>query len=169
MKQESVTDHHLVDLDVLCRRFNTDLNYGKTSEAADQDLMRDGANKLTPPAQTPEWVKFCKHMFGGFSLLLWSGAILCFTSYAIQIGSSDEPSKDNLYLGIVLSIVVITTVVVFVLIATTVVITTNRAAAKGRLAVQTLGADCLVCMFHVFNCSCPTFVSVASEDHRITL
>jgi Cation transporter/ATPase, N-terminus len=72
-------------------------------------LERDGPNALTPPKQTPEWVKFCKNLFGGFALLLWIGAILCFIAYSIQASTVEEPADDNLYLGIVLSAVVIVT------------------------------------------------------------
>ena len=70
---------------------------------------RDGPNRLTPPPQTPEWVKFCQNLFGGFSLLLWLGAILCFLAYSIQAGTFEEPRDDNLYLGIVLTAVVLVT------------------------------------------------------------
>uniref|UniRef100_A0A3P8XDQ0 Sodium/potassium-transporting ATPase subunit alpha n=1 Tax=Esox lucius TaxID=8010 RepID=A0A3P8XDQ0_ESOLU len=72
-------------------------------------LLRDGPNTLTPPPTTPEWVKFCRQLFGGFSMLLWIGAILCFLAYTIQAVSEEEPANDNLYLGIVLSVVVIVT------------------------------------------------------------
>jgi sodium/potassium-transporting ATPase subunit alpha len=76
---------------------------------AKENLERDGPNALTPPKQTPEWVKFCKNLFGGFALLLWIGAVLCFVAYGIQASTSEEPADDNLYLGIVLSAVVIVT------------------------------------------------------------
>uniref|UniRef100_A0A674NY00 Sodium/potassium-transporting ATPase subunit alpha n=1 Tax=Takifugu rubripes TaxID=31033 RepID=A0A674NY00_TAKRU len=72
-------------------------------------LLRDGPNALTPPPTTPEWVKFCRQLFGGFSILLWIGAILCFLAYAIQAATEDDPAGDNLYLGIVLTAVVIIT------------------------------------------------------------
>ncbi|NXC78424.1 AT1A2 ATPase, partial [Anhinga anhinga] len=62
-----------------------------------------------PPPTTPEWVKFCRQLFGGFSILLWIGAILCFLAYGIQAAMEDEPSNDNLYLGVVLAAVVIVT------------------------------------------------------------
>uniref|UniRef100_I3K3B9 Sodium/potassium-transporting ATPase subunit alpha n=1 Tax=Oreochromis niloticus TaxID=8128 RepID=I3K3B9_ORENI len=72
-------------------------------------VTRDGPNALTPPPTTPEWVKFCKQLFGGFCMLLWIGAFLCFVAYSIQAASEDEPASDNLYLGIVLSVVVMIT------------------------------------------------------------
>lgn len=82
---------------------------GLSHAKAKENLERDGPNALTPPKQTPEWVKFCKNLFGGFALLLWIGAVLCFVAYSIQASTSEEPSDDNLYLGIVLAAVVIVT------------------------------------------------------------
>ena len=68
---------------------------GLTPAQAKQVLERDGPNQLTPPKTTPEWVKFCKQLFGGFSLLLWIGAILCFIAYSIQAGTFEDPPGDN--------------------------------------------------------------------------
>lgn len=60
-------------------------------------------NQLTPPPETPEWLKFLKQMSGFFSLLLWFGAVLCFLGFGLK------KDLDNLYLGIVLASVVIIT------------------------------------------------------------
>uniref|UniRef100_A0A8D2B702 Sodium/potassium-transporting ATPase subunit alpha n=1 Tax=Sciurus vulgaris TaxID=55149 RepID=A0A8D2B702_SCIVU len=109
LKKEVVMDDHKLSLEELSAKYSVDLKTGHSPEKAKEILLRDGPNTLTPPATTPEWVKFCKQMFGGFSLLLWTGAILCFLAYGIQLYSKQEPPKDNLYLGIVLSIVVIIT------------------------------------------------------------
>lgn len=68
---------------------------GLTNARAAEYLARDGPNALTPPPTTPEWVKFCRQLFGGFSILLWIGAILCFLAYAIQAATEDEPAGDN--------------------------------------------------------------------------
>ena len=68
---------------------------GLTNKRAVELLARDGLNALTPPPTTPEWVKFCRQLFGGFSLLLWFGAILCFIAYSIQAATEDEPANDN--------------------------------------------------------------------------
>lgn len=72
---------------------------GLTNAKAADYLARDGLNALTPPPTTPEWVKFCRQLFGGFSILLWIGAILCFLAYAIQAATEDEPAGDNVSLG----------------------------------------------------------------------
>ena len=71
--------------------------------------MRDGYNELTPPETTPEWIKFCMNLFGGFSTLLWIGSILCFIAYIFEIKTQESPLPDNLYLGSVLAAVVVIT------------------------------------------------------------
>lgn len=82
---------------------------GLTSSKADEVLKRDGPNALSPPKTTPEWIKFCKNLFGGFALLLWVGAFLCYVAYSVDYFTMEYPSKDNLYLGIVLMTVVVIT------------------------------------------------------------
>ena len=80
---------------VICQRSQYFYHQGLTAARAKEILTRDGPNALTPPPTTPEWVKFCKQLFGGFSTLLWIGAILCFLAYGIQAASEEEPANDN--------------------------------------------------------------------------
>uniref|UniRef100_A0A6D2XW19 Sodium/potassium-transporting ATPase subunit alpha n=1 Tax=Takifugu rubripes TaxID=31033 RepID=A0A6D2XW19_TAKRU len=105
----SCKTEHKMSVEEVCRKFQTDIVQGLTNARAAEFLLRDGPNALTPPPTTPEWVKFCRQLFGGFSILLWIGAILCFLAYAIQAATEDDPAGDNLYLGIVLTAVVIIT------------------------------------------------------------
>ncbi|KAJ8336427.1 hypothetical protein SKAU_G00376470 [Synaphobranchus kaupii] len=109
LKKEVSLDDHKVTLAEISDRYGVDLSKGLTNAQALEILARDGPNALTPPPTTPEWVKFCHQLFGGFSILLWIGAILCFLAYSIQVATEDEPVKDNLYLGVVLATVVIIT------------------------------------------------------------
>lgn len=109
LKKEVPITEHKMSIEEVCRKFQTDIVQGLTNAKAAEYLIRDGPNALTPPPTTPEWVKFCRQLFGGFSILLWTGAILCFLAYAIQAATEDEPAGDNLYLGIVLTAVVIIT------------------------------------------------------------
>ncbi|XP_067123048.1 sodium/potassium-transporting ATPase subunit alpha-like isoform X2 [Centruroides vittatus] len=109
LKQEVSMDEHKIPIEELYLRLGTNPENGLTSQQAKEIYERDGPNSLTPPKKVPEWVKFCKNLFGGFSLLLWIGAILCFIAYSIQASTFEEPPDDNLYLGIVLSTVVIVT------------------------------------------------------------
>ncbi|CAL1610852.1 unnamed protein product [Knipowitschia caucasica] len=109
LKKEVPITEHKMSVEEVCRKFQTDIVQGLTTSRAAEFLKRDGPNALTPPPTTPEWVKFCRQLFGGFSVLLWTGAILCFLAYAIQAATEDEPAGDNLYLGIVLTAVVVIT------------------------------------------------------------
>ncbi|KAM8812073.1 sodium/potassium-transporting ATPase subunit alpha-4-like [Rhynchonycteris naso] len=109
LKKEVVMDDHKLTLEQLSTKYSVDLTKGLTLEKAQEILIRDGPNTLTPPPTTPEWVRFCKQMFGGFSILLWIGAILCFVASGIQMYFKSESSKDNQYLGITLVLVVIIT------------------------------------------------------------
>lgn len=95
LKQEADIDDHMITLDQLCSKLQTDTELGLTVEQAAEILLRDGPNCLTPPKKTSEWVKFSKNLFGGFAMLLWIGAILCFVAYTIQATSFDEPPDDN--------------------------------------------------------------------------
>ncbi|XP_045439366.1 sodium/potassium-transporting ATPase subunit alpha-4 [Pipistrellus kuhlii] len=109
LKKELVLNDHKLTLEQLSAKYSVDLTKGLSSKEATEILARDGPNTLTPPPTTPEWVKFCKQMFGGFSILLWIGAILCFLAYGIQLYFHEQATKDNLYLGIVLALVVFIT------------------------------------------------------------
>ncbi|XP_069804875.1 sodium/potassium-transporting ATPase subunit alpha-3 isoform X3 [Dendropsophus ebraccatus] len=109
LKKEVAMTEHKMSVEEVCRKYNTDCVQGLTLSKAAEILARDGPNALTPPPTTPEWIKFCRQLFGGFSILLWIGAILCFLAYGIQAGTEDDPANDNLYLGIVLAAVVIIT------------------------------------------------------------
>ncbi|XP_042748740.1 sodium/potassium-transporting ATPase subunit alpha-2-like, partial [Lagopus leucura] len=95
LKKEVNLDDHKLSLDELGRKYQVDLSRGLSNARAAEVLAQDGPNALTPPPTTPEWVKFCRQLFGGFSILLWIGAILCFLAYGIQAAMEDEPSNDN--------------------------------------------------------------------------
>ncbi|XP_012560801.1 sodium/potassium-transporting ATPase subunit alpha-like [Hydra vulgaris] len=109
LKKELEMNEHSMSLDDLLIKYETSLENGLSTDIAVRNLQRDGPNALTPPKQTPEWVKFCKQMFGGFSMLLWAGSILCFFAYGIRAVKEENPNMDELYLGIVLAVVVIIT------------------------------------------------------------
>merc|ERR1711872_64072 len=109
LKKELEIDVHKVSIEELCKRFKTGVERGLTENQAKANQTEYGPNALTPPPQTPEWVKFCQNLFSGFACLLWLGAILCFIAYSIQATAYEEPPDDNLYLGIVLTAVVTVT------------------------------------------------------------
>jgi len=109
LKKEMDMDWHRISIDEFCTRLQTDVDKGLTQSVYEEVYKREGPNRLTPPKTTPEWIKFCKQLFGGFSTLLWFGAILCFIAFGIQSSRELNPQKDNLYLGSVLTFVVVVT------------------------------------------------------------
>lgn len=94
---------HKEDLEELLERLGVNQHTGLGNDAAKALLGEHGENVLTPPKQTPTWVKFLKELTGFFSLLLWGGSFLCFAGYII------DRSQDHLFLGIVLVVVVVVT------------------------------------------------------------
>ncbi|PIK40443.1 putative sodium/potassium ATPase alpha subunit isoform X2 [Apostichopus japonicus] len=109
LKKEMELDEHIISLEELYARLETNFEQGLTKAKAAEILERDGPNALSPPPTTPEWIKFCQQLFGGFATLLWIGSVLCFIAVIVEFSSSENPQKDNLYLGIVLAAVVIIT------------------------------------------------------------
>jgi sodium/potassium-transporting ATPase subunit alpha len=109
LKKELEVDVHKIPLEELFRRFGVNRQTGLTDAQAKAGIEKHGHNCLTPPPTTPEWVKFLQALFGGFAMLLWLGAVLCFIAYSIQASTMEQPPDDNLYLGIVLTAVVVIT------------------------------------------------------------
>ncbi|XP_036614136.1 sodium/potassium-transporting ATPase subunit alpha-2-like isoform X1 [Trichosurus vulpecula] len=109
LKKEVVMNDHMLSLEDLSLKYGVDLQKGLNHKQARELLNRYGPNTLTPPPTTPEWVKFCRQLFGGFSILLWIGSFLCFLAFGIQSSLYEKVEKDNLFLGLVLAAVVIIT------------------------------------------------------------
>uniref|UniRef100_A0A8D1NFC2 Sodium/potassium-transporting ATPase subunit alpha n=1 Tax=Sus scrofa TaxID=9823 RepID=A0A8D1NFC2_PIG len=108
-KKELDLDDHKLSNKELETKYGTNIITGLSSARAAELLARDGPNALTPPRETPEIIKFLKQMVGGFSILLWIGAVLCWIAYGIQYSSDKSSSLDNVYLGSVLALVVVLT------------------------------------------------------------
>ncbi len=93
-KDMQIKEHMMQIADVEAK-YETNVKTGLGKEQAEQRLTMYGKNQLTPPKQTPEVVKFLKQLAGGFSLLLWFGAILCLFVYTISCFDEEDPEKDN--------------------------------------------------------------------------
>ena len=68
---------------------------GLSEERAAILLERDGPNDLTPARTTSEIVRLAKNMFGGFAMLLWIGAVLCFIAHFLELYTLENPQYDN--------------------------------------------------------------------------
>jgi len=106
LHKEFVTVDHLIALDILCDKLETNPETGLTEEQARTILERDGPNALTPPKVTPEYVKLFKCMFHGFAGLLWICAILCFILYTVT-HMMREPDISIVWLGIIIVMICI--------------------------------------------------------------
>ena len=83
----------------------TDIDRGLSAQESNVRLQQDGLNLLTPPKETPWYIKLLLQMVGGFQLMMLIGSILCFI-----VGPISNPvDYQTVYLGVVLIIVVITT------------------------------------------------------------
>ncbi|CAF1452374.1 unnamed protein product [Rotaria sordida] len=74
-------DEHKIPINEVYRRYGTSPAMGLSEERASVLLERDGPNDLTPVRRTSEIVRLAKNMFGGFAMLLWAGACLCFFAH----------------------------------------------------------------------------------------
>jgi magnesium-transporting ATPase (P-type) len=103
LKHEVELVDHKLSIEEVVAKYDTHLALGLSKDLAKIRLMRNGPNTLTPPKPTSELTKFVKHLFSGFSNLLWVGTILCLTAYGIS------RHIDHVILGVVLALVVIVT------------------------------------------------------------
>ncbi|XP_025832038.1 sodium/potassium-transporting ATPase subunit alpha [Agrilus planipennis] len=107
-KKEIETDLHTIPLQSLFAQLDSHQQFGLNHEKAKKLLEDHGPNALTPSRKTPEIIKFLKLLSGGFSILLWIGAFLCFGSALVRF-LHNENYQDELVLGIVLCSIVIVT------------------------------------------------------------
>jgi sodium/potassium-transporting ATPase subunit alpha len=95
---------HLMENSEILRELGSS-EAGLSTAEVDKRLLEYGPNMITPPAVRHWFVKFLLNLVGGFQLMLWVGAILCF----IVVGISGGKDVQSLALGLVLIIVVLVT------------------------------------------------------------
>ena len=79
-------DEHRLPIQELLSRLVTDISTGLTSPQVRANLELYGANAVASALHVPEWVRFCKCLFGGSSLFLWGALLLCFANFSIMAG-----------------------------------------------------------------------------------
>src|SRR5690625_1926995 len=89
LKQENITDIHRIPLTELPKRLETNFTTGLDVATVKRRQEKYGFNRLTPPLTVPKWIKFCQHIFEGFSLLLWIGAALCLLAFIMARNDED--------------------------------------------------------------------------------
>ncbi|KAF3429428.1 hypothetical protein E2986_00650 [Frieseomelitta varia] len=104
LQQELITQDHMIPLEQLCVKLNTNVASGLTNEEAEKLLLEVGPNALTPPKVTPEYIKFLKCMFHGFAGLMWACSLLCYLLYGISMATEGESGGIE-WLGIIIMII----------------------------------------------------------------
>ncbi len=97
MKKEVSIDEHRITLEELTERFQTNIETGLTTQKAQEILEKNGPNALTPPPEVPEWVKFAKLLFGGFSGLLWVSSNHSKEIFFLEIQMNEIGCSDSLF------------------------------------------------------------------------
>ncbi|KZC10668.1 Sodium/potassium-transporting ATPase subunit alpha, partial [Dufourea novaeangliae] len=109
LRRDIETDVHLRTAQDLLQSLQSDAKHGLSTTVARDLLKKNGLNALTPPRRTSNTLKFLRRCFGGFSLLIWVGVVLCFCNYILEHEIYGEASNDHLGLGIVLVALIIIT------------------------------------------------------------
>jgi magnesium-transporting ATPase (P-type) len=97
---------HSMDHDEIFRILGSNLQ-GLSTEEHEKRAAFYGPNAITPPKTMHWFLKFCINLVGGFQLMLWFGAILCFIVY----GLTHAEDVQTLALAIVLILVVLVTTI----------------------------------------------------------
>lgn len=99
------TDVHLIPIDLLARRFNTNIQQGLTDETIVQHRNQYGINRLTPPPEPSLLWMLVKQCLIGFNGILWIATLFAFLSY--RPFGEPEPDITSLGLGVVLILVIV--------------------------------------------------------------
>ncbi|XP_076277316.1 sodium/potassium-transporting ATPase subunit alpha [Lasioglossum baleicum] len=114
LHKEISTNDHMIPLKRLCEKLNTDVKNGLTEQHAREVLDREGPNALSPPKETPEYIKFLKCMFHGFASLLWACSILCFILYGVSMLTEGSGGGIDIFGGIIVMVCIISGVFAYI-------------------------------------------------------
>eukprot|EP00300_Choanocystis_sp_HF-7_P020371 c20577_g1_i1.p1 GENE.c20577_g1_i1~~c20577_g1_i1.p1 ORF type:complete len:1182 (+),score=331.57 c20577_g1_i1:110-3655(+) len=95
---------HLMSEEQILAEFQSSRR-GLSVEEAARRLKENGPNMLTPPPKQHWVVKFVKMLIGGFQMMLWVAAVLCFAVFGVSKGEDIQ----TLVLAISLVLVVVVT------------------------------------------------------------
>ncbi|KAL6750150.1 sodium potassium ATPase alpha subunit [Haematococcus lacustris] len=113
-------DEHLMSPTEVAARYGTQVDLqspahsaGLTAAQVEAQRAQHGFNRLTPPKELPEIVKFLKQFINPLMLLLLVAGVLCFMAYGLQPG--DKRDRNNLILaGALILVVTLTCIMSYV-------------------------------------------------------
>jgi len=92
-------DEHKMSFTELSKLYHTSLNeenardsQGLTSKQAAELLAKNGPNRISPPKQMPEFVKFLRHLINPLIILLLVSGILSCVAYGLDTTCADLSS-----------------------------------------------------------------------------
>lgn len=104
ISDDAQIDYHIISTVELGARLRTDLQNGLSDEEATRILATDGLNAIEKKNKH-EWVtKLLRYFFGGFGVILWPAAFMCFMAWR-PLG--DPPDPVNLGVAVILLIVIV--------------------------------------------------------------
>jgi magnesium-transporting ATPase (P-type) len=87
-------DAHIIPLEKLVERFNSDLIKGLSNDTVTQHRATFGQNKLTPSRPPSLLWMLIKQLLIGFNGILWLAALFAFLSYVSRKKSIVELMND---------------------------------------------------------------------------
>jgi magnesium-transporting ATPase (P-type) len=105
VKTDLSVDYHRINLDELLERLESDENLGLNTNKAGEKLKKDGPNAIKVGNRFKGIIKIFGYLFGGFGVVMWPAAIMCFIAYR-PLGDP-EPDLANLGLGLTLLAVIL--------------------------------------------------------------
>ena len=90
-------DVHVISLEKLTERFNTDLTKGLTDDTVTQHRSTFGQNKLTPAHEPSLLWMFIKELVIGFNGILWIATLFAFLSYVSFLHFISSMDKEIVF------------------------------------------------------------------------
>jgi len=106
--EKDTEDWHSISPEALFARLGSSPDGLSTADAAAR-LLEFGPNAITPPKTTHWFIKLLLNMVGGFQMMLWIGAILCFVVFGLSFSGHDGADFQTFSLAMVLIVVVMVT------------------------------------------------------------
>jgi magnesium-transporting ATPase (P-type) len=96
---------HKIGIEEVLLLYKSNLTNGLSSVVAQELLIKNGPNSLTPTKQKPLWALFLKQISNGFAILLWLGAFFSIIAFLLNYSKDKSTSYSNIYLAVVLVLV----------------------------------------------------------------
>lgn len=113
-REEYSATEHLMTFSQLTQKFGTQIDHAQPAKsagisealAADR-LAKYGPNRLSPPPEVPEIIKFLRQFINGLMMLLEGAGVLCFIAYGLLASDDPTDAQTDWILGVVIFFIVV--------------------------------------------------------------